>query len=203
MIKMYMDLKPFFSDGMSSNVYLIEDEKRLLIDAGMEPKGLDGIDILVLTHCHFDHSAMARDLQDRTGCEIWMSGREADFFEKGRLEASAAKHFDFEPDLGFRIGRRLKDGEVIELGTAELQVLVTPGHTPGGLCLYEPESKSLFSGDTVFSNGFGRYDLPGGDLEGLRSSLNRLRRLDVERLYPGHGPSKESGVNEYLGSIAL
>jgi glyoxylase-like metal-dependent hydrolase (beta-lactamase superfamily II) len=198
-----MNLQPFFSDGISSNIYLIAGEKRLLVDAGMEPTGVNDVDILVLTHSHFDHSAMAKDIQDKTGCEIWMSQEEADFFKENRREASAAKYFDFNVDLDFKIGKTLKDGEEIDLDGVTLQALVTPGHTPGGLCLYEQDSKTLFSGDTVFAQGFGRYDLLGGDLQGLRISLNRLSELDVKELYPGHGPALKQGVNEYLSSITV
>ncbi len=198
-----MKLEPFFSDGISSNIYLLEGDRNLLIDAGMEPFDMRDIDILVLTHCHFDHSAMARDIQDKTGCEIWMSAQEAEFFEDKRADASAAKYFDFPVDLDFTIEKRLEDGDVVDLGDTKLRALLTPGHTPGGLCLYEPESKALFSGDTVFARGFGRYDLLGGDVGKLRASIRRLSELDVAELYPGHGPALKEGVNDYLKAIVV
>jgi len=198
-----MNMQPFFSDGISSNIFLINGEKKLLVDAGMEPSGINDVDILVLTHSHFDHSAMAKDIQEKTGCEIWMSEEEANFFENNRAEASVAKHFDFNVDLDFKINRKIKDGEIIDLGGVTLQAIVTPGHTPGGLCLYEPESKTLFSGDTVFSQGYGRYDLPGGNLESLRNSITRLKELDVNELYSGHGPALKQGVNDYIRTIPL
>jgi len=198
-----MNLKPFFSDSISSNIYLLEGDKTLLIDAGMEPFDMKGIDILILTHSHFDHSAMARDIQKKTGCEVWMSSQEAEFFQDKRADASAAKYFDFPVDLDFTIDKRLEDGDIIDLGTTKLRAIVTPGHTPGGLCLYESQSKALFSGDTVFASGFGRYDLLGGDIEALRSSIKRLAELDVAELYPGHGPALKSGVNKYIKSILV
>ncbi len=198
-----MELRPFFSDGISSNVYLLEGGRRLLIDAGMEPFEMEDIDVLVLTHCHFDHSAMAKDIQEKTGCEIWMSEEEVNFFDENREEASAAKYFDFPADLDFSVDRRLETGDEIDLGDAKLRAILTPGHTPGGLCLYEPESKVLFSGDTIFSQGFGRYDLLGGDIGKLRASIKRLSELDIAELYPGHGPALEKGVNEYIKSILI
>lgn len=198
-----MDLTPFFSIDFSSNAYLIKDKKVLLIDAGLRPLNLPKIDILLLTHCHLDHIGMAAALQKKTGCETWMSEAEAKFFQANRSEASASEFFSMPVDLDFKINRKLKDGETIELGTTTLRVFVTPGHTPGGLCLYEPESKSLFSGDTVFASGYGRYNLLGGDLDKLRDSIGQLSKLDVKTLYPGHGPALKEGVNNYLKSIVI
>jgi len=132
---------------------------------------------------------------------VWMSAEEAEFFESNREDASAAKYFDFDVPLDFRISKRLKDGDIIDLGGTKLKVFVVPGHTPGGLALYDADSKTLFSGDTVFSAGYGRYDLMGGDYSALKDSIARLAKLDVKELYPGHGPAKKSGVNVYLSSI--
>jgi glyoxylase-like metal-dependent hydrolase (beta-lactamase superfamily II) len=198
-----MDLKPFFSGGMSSNVYLLEGKKNLLIDAGMMKLKLPKIDVIILTHCHLDHIAMAGALQKEHGCEVWMSAAEAEFFEEDRGMASASEFFDLPVDLDFKISRRLKDGEHIALGTTKLKVLLTPGHTPGSICLYEPESKALFSGDTVFTQGYGRYDLEGGDYDALKDSISRLAKLDVKELYPGHGEALKKGANEYLRSLKI
>lgn len=82
----------------------------------------------------------------------------------------------------------LTDGAKIDLGDSTLRVIHTPGHTPGSICLYEAQSKSLFSGDTVFPYGsVGRTDLPGGSSRDLIRSISRLVKLDVSVLYPGHG----------------
>ncbi len=198
-----MNMQPFFSDGISSNIFLVSGKKKLLIDAGMEPSGVNDVDILVLTHSHFDHSAMAQDIQEKTGCEIWMSKEEADFFKDNRREASASQFFDFDVNLDFKIDKTIEDGELIDLDGVTLQALLTPGHTPGGICLYEPESKTLFSGDTIFAQGFGRYDLLGGDIESLRDSIKRLSELDVKELYCGHGPALKQSVNEYIKDILI
>ena len=75
----------------------------------------------------------------------------------------------------------------------------TPGHTPGSICLYEAQSKSLFSGDTVFPYGsVGRTDLPGGSSRDLIRSISRLVKLDVSVLYPGHGEVTSNNVNEQI-----
>jgi hypothetical protein len=71
---------------------------------------------------------------------------------------------------------------------AQSSIILTPGHTPGSVCLYFPEEKVLFSGDTLFRNGYGRTDLPGGDFGQLVDSLNRLFALPPDtRVFPGHG----------------
>lgn len=73
------------------------------------------------------------------------------------------------------------------MGDETFQVISTPGHSPGSLCLYWPKQKALFSGDVVFSGGIGRTDFPGGNGKLLKESIQRLAQLDVEYLLPGHG----------------
>jgi hydroxyacylglutathione hydrolase len=198
-----MKLTPVFSQDFASNIYLLKDEKSALIDASMFPEGLETLDYLILTHCHFDHTGMAKEIQEKTGCKIMMSEAESEFFEADRPAASAAKFFDFSPDLDFTIDRRLKPGDKIDLGGTGLEVILTPGHTPGSISLYEPENKLLFSGDTVFAEGFGRYDLLGGDREALKKSIASLAKLDVKEMFPGHGPAREGNVAAYLNSIVV
>ena len=77
----------------------------------------------------------------------------------------------------------------------QMRVLETPGHTPGGVCLYWPEEKVLLSGDTLFRMGYGRTDLPGGDISQLIDSLERLMTLPADvRVYPGHGETTTIGA---------
>ena len=93
--------------------------------------------------------------------------------------------------------RLLKDGDRV----GGLLVIHTPGHTPGGICLYDSGARDLISGDTVFSDGgFGRTDLPGGDEAALRDSLERLAALDVKGLYPGHGSPVETGGSRHIAA---
>jgi glyoxylase-like metal-dependent hydrolase (beta-lactamase superfamily II) len=83
----------------------------------------------------------------------------------------------------------LSDNEHLLIGDESFQVIATPGHSLGSICLYTNKRKILFSGDTVFAHGgFGRYDFPGGDFYALAQSLKKLAALDVVDLYPGHGP---------------
>ncbi|MGZ4869837.1 MAG: MBL fold metallo-hydrolase, partial [Halobacteriota archaeon] len=113
--------------------------------------------------------------------------------------SASAAHFFGARAPKFRVDTVLTDGAEIDLGDTTLRVIHTPGHTPGSICLYEVQSKSLFSGDTVFPYGsIGRTDLPGGSSRDLIRSISRLVALDVSVLYPGHGEVTANNVNEQI-----
>ena len=166
-----------------ANAYLIDGT--VLIDAGIDPAVIRGHEpeLIILTHCHFDHTCAAPAIVEMTGAKIAI--HEADASLLGDDRATAAVMFgkrapEITPDL------LLRGGETLEFDGFALQVIHTPGHTRGGICLYEPETRSLFSGDTVFPDGgIGRYDL-GGDISALARSIELLTSLDVAVMYPGH-----------------
>lgn len=150
---------------------------------GMMRDGLniDKIKLIICTHGHPDHVEAA------------------DQFDSSVLKAIGKKEYEYLEEEGKELflmtGSRpprksfdlfLKEG-LLDLGDKQLSVLETPGHSPGGLCLHWPEKALLISGDTVFYMGVGRTDLPGGDMQALGQSLQRLSYLDVEYLIPGHG----------------
>ncbi len=100
----------------------------------------------------------------------------------------------------------IEDGHVIDTGDHVLMVLHTPGHSAGGICLYEESTGILISGDTVFADGVGRWDLPTGDVASLAASIKRLATLHLVDLFPGHGPCVRGdarrsveGALSYLG----
>ncbi|MEA1906870.1 MAG: MBL fold metallo-hydrolase [Euryarchaeota archaeon] len=166
-----------------ANAYLIDGT--VLIDAGIDPAVIQGHEpeLIILTHCHFDHTCAAPAIVEMTGAKIAI--HEADAVLLGDDRATAAVMFgkhapEITPDL------LLRGGETLEFDGFALEVIHTPGHTQGGICLYEPETRSLFSGDTVFPDGgIGRYDL-GGDIATLADSIELLASLDVAVMYPGH-----------------
>ncbi len=176
------------------NVYLILDEVPILVDAGMEPESTlrkikkyidpQKIEMIVLTHCHHDHSAGVPRLKEATGARVLIHEEEAGSL--GDDMATVAYLFGLSaPEI--EADGTLKEGDVLDLGEWQLSVLHTPGHSPGGICLYEPKAKVLFSGDTVFPQGnIGRTDLFAGCDADLIRSIERLTALDVEVLYPGH-----------------
>ena len=186
---------------LMANAYLLLDERPSLIDCGgdssfifgalkkhMNPKDLE---FLFLTHSHFDHAMASVDLKRWFNCKVVMHERE---FELLRSGYSLFGHrFYVEPDI------LVRGGEVFDLGEIELEVIHTPGHTPGSVCYYEPKRRWLFSGDTVFAHGaFGRVDLPGGNAFELIESLKKLAEMDVERLYPGHEDVVEENAREHI-----
>lgn len=195
--------------GYDSNMYLIIDDIITLIDAGtgqnfkivqenLRKLGLKPSDIglLINTHCHFDHTGGDLDFL-RSGCKIAIHQSEAALLRKGDRHVTMAHFFGAHPEP-LEVTRELHEGDRIELGSAVLEVIHTPGHTQGSICLYEPRLGALFSGDTVFYEGVGRTDLPTGDYRALARSLKKLAELNPKSLYPGHGPSADDGAQQLI-----
>jgi len=180
--------------AFDGNVYLILDERPILVDAGMMAaptlrnikKLIDPqkIEMIVLTHCHHDHSGAAPELKAATGARLLLSEKEVGAV--GDDLASVAYLFGQQAPQ-YEVDQTLKEGMVLDIGEWKLEVMETPGHSQGSLCLYEPRAKVLFSGDTVFPDGnIGRTDMYGGSTSDLVASIERLVGLDVEIMYPGH-----------------
>nr|WP_321496917.1 MBL fold metallo-hydrolase [uncultured Methanolobus sp.] len=200
-----MQVKHFIIGLYDANSYLING--KILVDTGMSTEGLisaikENIDIkdlelIILTHCHYDHTASAQAIADISGAKIAIHKDDKPLLSNDKISAAAMfgnKAPAIKPDM------LLKEGDRIPLGNdEELEVIHTPGHTPGGICLYEANSKSLFSGDTVFPNGsIGRTDFQGGNRSQLTESINKLVKLDVKTLYPGHGEVTSNDVNTQI-----
>jgi glyoxylase-like metal-dependent hydrolase (beta-lactamase superfamily II) len=152
--------------------------------------GLTPVAIL-LTHGHFDHIMGVETLRRMFSIPVYVHEDDADMLHTP------------EQNCGDMIGRTvsicadrmLKDGDTLELAGFEIQVLHTPGHTPGGVCYYFPQEGVVFSGDTLFCGSVGRTDLPGGSMSALvRSVREKVFSLpDLTLVYPGHGePTKIS-----------
>ncbi|MCC7565344.1 MAG: MBL fold metallo-hydrolase [Methanomicrobiaceae archaeon] len=170
----------------------------ILIDAGVLPMAVerykDTIEVIVLTHGHYDHTAHVVEIAHMCDADVCIHELDAPSLTDDHRSLAAlfgARAPGTLPD------RTLADGD--RIGT--LEVLHTPGHTPGGICLYDREERILFSGDTVFPGGsFGRYDFPGGDRAALLASIERLALLDVEGLYPGHGEPIQHGGFRHIAA---
>lgn len=150
---------------------------------------------IVCTHGHWDHTMGLAELAAATGAHTACHPADA-----AMLEHPSFLPFSFPftlvpvtPDV------LLREGEVVAVGTHRLTVWHTPGHTPGGICLYTAEEACLFSGDTLFAGTYGRTDLPNGDPAQMVQSLSRLATLPAEtRVYPGHGPETAIGREPWL-----
>jgi len=177
------------------NAYLIDGT--VLVDAGIDPREVAGYDIelIILTHCHFDHTCAAPEIARMTGAKIAIHEADAKLLDDDYATSSVLfgeRAPEISPDM------LLYGGEIFESDNFMLEVIHTPGHTPGGICLYESETRSLFSGDTVFPNGgIGRCDL-GGDLSDLIRSIELLTTLDPEVLYPGHLDVTDANVSSQI-----
>ncbi len=194
--------------GWDSNVYLVRDRgEALIIDTGTgvnwhvytdvwEREGyLEGIKRAVIfnTHEHFDHVGGNGPLKQ------WLEGKGIRvLFAAHEITAKTLERGDDYVILAYLYGRKfepqkvevkLKDGDKLRIGSLELELIHTPGHTAGGSCLYldNGETRIMFTGDTLFKGTVGRTDLPTGDGEKLRESLERLSEFDVDFGLPGHG----------------
>jgi len=169
------------------NSFFIDGTKRILIDPGhrhlfqhvrrgLERIGVtpEQIDAVLVTHGHPDHLETAGSFGPSTR---WAMSRIDYEFVMKYLGA----HTEIPRPAFF-----LQEGD-LTIGDKAFQVIHTPGHSPGSVCLYWPQSKVLFTGDVVFSQSIGRTDLPGGSGRQLKESISRLAELDVEVLCPGHG----------------
>ncbi|MFI5372265.1 MAG: MBL fold metallo-hydrolase [Candidatus Eisenbacteria bacterium] len=158
---------------------------------------------LLNTHAHYDHLAGMRGLQDRVGGEWWM--HPADRFLSDALAEQGAA-FGLPPARAPETLHELADGQRLSLGGETIEVIHTPGHSPGGVTFRWDDV--LLSGDVLFAGSIGRTDLPGGSFPALVHSIRqRLFPLgDHLRVLPGHGPETTLGVeragNPFVGDGA-
>ncbi|MFX1576415.1 MAG: MBL fold metallo-hydrolase [Promethearchaeota archaeon] len=206
-------------EGMlpDSNIFLVKEGDRfVLFDAGIHHFFKDTVDAikelglelkqmdrLILTHTHLDHSGATPEFKGRLkDLEVWVSQEEGTLLEQGDdtivLGSMLGQRLPPIP-----VARKLHDGDVVKVGEFSFQVLLTPGHSAGSLCFFEPKHKLLISGDVVFRHGsFGRVDFPTGNGTVLIQSIERLAQLPVEIMLPGHmGIAMNDGQREIKLSL--
>ena len=157
---------------------------------------------LLNTHLHFDHIFGNRFIYKEFGLKTYAHPADEDWLTHA---PQRTRIFGLEfPGEPVPIGTYLNDGDILSLGRYTIYPIHIPGHSPGSLVLYIPETEVLFSGDVLFQGSIGRTDLPGGDhkalIQGIRSKLMNLPEKTV--IYPGHGPTttieQEKKWNFYL-----
>lgn len=213
MSKMSIEIKSYVVGALETNAYLVFDNgsrEAMVIDPGAEPERLykDIIDenlrlkYIILTHGHFDHVLGVNRLRALTGAKSCMSAKDMEIMKyllsRGLFVVTSEPIEN--PVLDFYIDENTE----FKIGNTTFRVIATPGHSPGGICIYT--EGMLFSGDTLFYRGVGRTDIPEGNDKLLQKSLLKLIELDSETIvYPGHGPATKIGderkFNHFILSI--
>jgi glyoxylase-like metal-dependent hydrolase (beta-lactamase superfamily II) len=182
------------------NTYLIDGPARILIDPGhfhlfdhvavqLRALGIDlsDIDLVLVTHAHPDHFEAAKYFKNQPGL-LAVSMQDWGMIQEIGKHVGPAFDLDaYAPDFFLGAGD-------LNVKGVELQVILSPGHSPGSVSLYWPERKALITGDLLFRDGLGRTDLPGGSGALLKDSVKELEALDSEWLLPGHGDIVSGGT---------
>jgi glyoxylase-like metal-dependent hydrolase (beta-lactamase superfamily II) len=211
-----MDVRVFTVGPVAENTYLFrrdDSDRAIIIDPGDEPdkllQAIDGLgvglDAILLTHTHFDHVGAVAPVARATGAEVWVP-----LIEKDVL----SNIMDFVPWPGFGpfesydAEHTLEGGEQLDLGGFKIDVLFTPGHSPGHVTFSLADEQVVFSGDVLFQGSVGRTDLPGGDWPTLLASIRTLVDTLPEEttVYPGHMGATSLGAeqrtNPFLAELA-
>ena len=206
-----MELKIFNKNPYDQNTYIyydVDTKNAVLIDPGLSKtqivKALDEFNIkaIILTHGHFDHIFCLGKAVEITGAKVYAHIMEKELLQEPGLNMSdptgMGKPLTVTADI------YVEDGDTITAGDITFRVIHTPGHTIGGMCLYDQSNGVLFSGDTLFKESVGRADLPTGNMEQLIQSIKtKLLVMPPEtKVYSGHGSpttiGNEQNNNPYV-----
>jgi hydroxyacylglutathione hydrolase len=201
-----INVKTFTFNALQENTYLLYDETKecVLIDPGcydkeeeqelrdfIEENGLKPVKLLN-THCHVDHVLGNRFVKELYSLKLYTSKEEEAALRSVKLYAPL---YGFTKYSETEVDEIIKEGDLITFGNSTLEILFVPGHSVGHLAFINKEQKICISGDVLFNQSVGRWDLPGGNQETLFNSiLTKLYKLsDDIVVYPGHGPETTIG----------
>ncbi|PKL51613.1 MAG: MBL fold metallo-hydrolase [Nitrospira bacterium HGW-Nitrospira-1] len=190
-----MKIKGIVVGPLQVNCFIAYDEDSLdaiVVDPGDEPEKISSflkdrnlqVSSIVCTHAHFDHIGAVRRLKEKTGAQVILHKGDYEMYMQADKQG-IAWGFQIEqppePDI------YVLEGNEVAVGRFRLKVLHTPGHSPGGICLFG--EGVIFTGDTIFADSVGRTDLPGGSMAQLKESFDRIISLPPRtKIFPGHGP---------------
>jgi len=211
-----MDVRMFTVGPVAENTYIFRrdgSDRALIVDPGDEPELLINairelgveLDGILLTHTHFDHVGAVAPVARATGAEVWVPAAEKFVLDDIN---SFVPWPDFGPFESYDAEHTLEGGEKLELAGFEIDVLFTPGHSPGHVTFSIPDEQAIFSGDVLFQGSIGRTDLPGGDTATLLQSIRTLVEALPEStsVYPGHMGlttlGAERASNPFLAELA-
>ncbi|MBV9050305.1 MAG: MBL fold metallo-hydrolase [Solirubrobacterales bacterium] len=212
-----IDARMFTVGPVQENCFIVRErgsQRAMMIDPGEEPErllqavealGITTVEAILITHTHFDHIGAVAPVAKATSAPVYCPQLETQVL---------ANIMEFVPWPGFGpfesydADRTVAGGETLELAGLTLEVLFTPGHSPGHVTYAIRDQNALFSGDVLFQGSVGRVDLPGGDWETLLGSIESLTQgfAPETTVYPGHGPlttlGHERATNPFLRELA-
>jgi glyoxylase-like metal-dependent hydrolase (beta-lactamase superfamily II) len=211
-----MDVRCFTVGPVAENCYIARrdgSDHAVIVDPGDEAERILGVveslglevDAILVTHCHFDHIGAVAPVARATGAPVWCPEIEVPILAD---IMSFVPFSGFGPYESYEADHALGGGERLELAGMDIDVLFTPGHSPGHVTYSIPDEHALFSGDVLFKGSVGRTDLPGGDWNTLLESIRSLADAFPEEttVYPGHMGVTTLGVervtNPFLAELA-
>ena len=212
---MSLEVRQLTVGPIAENCFIVRSkgaEKALLIDPGEEPERIvaeieqtgAAVEAILITHCHFDHVGAVAPLARATGAPVYVPEIEVPIL----ADLTSFTMPGFGPYESYEADEVVKGGETLELAGLTLDVLFTPGHSPGHVTYAVRDEEAIFSGDVLFQGSVGRVDLPGGDGPTLIQSIQTL--LDSQSaettVYPGHMGvttlGAERATNPFLAELA-
>jgi len=181
-----------FGDEQSREAIVIDpgDDIAKIVEI-LDRHGLT-VKAIVITHAHIDHIGGAAKLKELTGAPVYMNSNDAELYAE--LDAQAG-WLGIKPPSRTEIDSEAREGDRLSLGSAEFQIVHTPGHTQGSISIWIPTENKLIAGDTLFRDSIGRTDLPGGNPRQILQSIHdKLMALpETAMVVPGHGPNTTIG----------